>query len=119
MRLAAAHMTGNALSLIEDLHGSARTPNLHLLADQLIRRAVVMPTQLDVIVQIHTRLLPLRIHERGERQRRQSGTIELLIQPRTRASKLAKWALVQLVDQLQNRLIQLGQTEELTLPQRR
>src|ERR1019366_1035456 len=119
MRLAAAHMTGNTLPLIEDLHGSARAADVHLLADQLIRRAVVMPAQLDMIVEIYACLLPLRIHERLQWQRLQRRAIETLIQFRTRASKLAKWPLVQLVNQFQDGLVQLRQTEELALAQRR
>ena len=112
-------MTGHALALIEDLHRPARAAGIHLLADQLIRRAVVMTVQFDVIVQIHARLLPLRIHERLQRQRLQRRSIDSLIQLGTRTGQLAKGPLIQLVNQLQDGLVQLRQTEELALAQRR
>ena len=85
MRLAAAHMTGYTLALMEDLHRPARAASIDLLADQLIRRAVVMTAQFDVIIQIDTRLFPLRIHERMPRQLLQRWSIDTLIQlgPRT------------------------------------
>src|ERR1700676_4592209 len=57
---AAARVTGYALALIEDLHRPTRAADFDLLADKLIRRAVVMTIKFDVIIQIHARLVPLR-----------------------------------------------------------
>ena len=104
---------------MEDLHRPSRAASIDLLADQLIRRAVGMTAQFDVIIQIDTRLFPLRIHERMQWQRLQRWSIDTLIQLGPRTGKLAKGPLIQLLNQLQDGLVQVIQTEELALAQRR
>ena len=110
-------MTGYTVALIEDLHCSARAADIHLLAHQLIRRAVVVLVQFDVVVEVDARPLPLRIHEPPGWQRLQRRTIDQTIQLGSRAGHLAKGLLIQLVNQLQDGVIQLRQAEELPLAQ--
>jgi hypothetical protein len=69
VRQATAQMTGHALALIEDLYRAARVADVRLLANQLIGCAVVVLIRLDVIIEVYTRLLPLRILEPPGRQR--------------------------------------------------
>src|SRR5471032_206380 len=55
MGLAATGMTGNPLALIKNLHRPTRASYLDLLAHQLIRCAVEMPVDIDVVIQVHPR----------------------------------------------------------------
>ena len=64
LRLAAACMAGHTLAPAQNFNRVSRVTDLHLLAHQLIRRAVVVPLQFHVIVEIHAGLLPLGKHER-------------------------------------------------------
>jgi hypothetical protein len=54
-----AAMRGDAHAMIEDLHGGRRVACLQFLAHQLIRNAVIVSLDLDVIVDVRTDLFPL------------------------------------------------------------
>jgi hypothetical protein len=59
MRNQAAAMGGYAHAMIKDLHGGRRITRFQLRTDQLIRNAVIMALDLDVIVDVGADLLPL------------------------------------------------------------
>ena len=70
-------MTGNALASMEDLDGHRGVADIELTMHQSIGNAVVVPFDLDVIVDVDARLFPF-----GERvgfggQRTQRRPIEL------------------------------------------
>ena len=54
-----ARMAGDALPLVEALHGTLAVPGLQALPDQLIGHRVVVTVDLDVVVDVHPHLLPL------------------------------------------------------------
>ena len=56
----AAHMRGDAPALVEDLDGPACHARVDRRVDQLIRHAVKVVGDLDVIVDVHAIALPGR-----------------------------------------------------------
>src|SRR5579863_8459266 len=56
----AAHVRGNTYSAMKDLHRSGREARFQLLAGELIRHAVQVPLDLDVIVDVGPDSFPLR-----------------------------------------------------------
>ena len=52
MRNQAARMRSDTRTAVKNLHSHCRVARLQLLADELIRHAVVMPLDLSVIVDI-------------------------------------------------------------------
>src|SRR5690606_3319686 len=56
--LVGAAMACDTLAAVEDLHGMSGEPRLDLRFDELIRDGVVVAVELDVIVDVHARLLP-------------------------------------------------------------
>src|ERR1700680_1295107 len=61
MRPGAAAMAGDPLSAVEDLDRGRGDPRLDLLADQLVRYAVIMLADLDVVIEADPAALPLGI----------------------------------------------------------
>src|SRR6516164_4510091 len=61
MRPQAAPMAGDALAAVEDLDRRRGDPRLDLLADQLVRHAVEMLGNLDVVVEVDPAALPLGV----------------------------------------------------------
>ena len=80
MRPGAAAMAGDPLAAMEDLDCGGGDPRLDLLADQLVRHAVVVLGDLDVIVEVDPAALPLGVFVGLGRQRLQRRPIELLEQ---------------------------------------
>src|ERR1700751_1066563 len=68
MRPQAAPMAGDALAAGEDLDPRRGDPRLDLLADQLVRHAVEMLGDLDVVVETDPAALPLGVFVRERRQ---------------------------------------------------
>ncbi len=77
MRNQAAAVRGDAHAMIEDLDNGGRVARLQFLAYQLIRHAVIMPLDLDVIVDVRTDLLPPCQDVALHRQRSQRGLVQL------------------------------------------
>ena len=117
--LAAAGMRSHALAAVEDLHRGQRRADLHHLPGQHVGHAVVVEVDLDVIVDVDARRRPLLELKAFARQRPQRGPVQLLEQAGATARALAKGPLVELIEQLADRLVEFGQTEELPMPQRR
>lgn len=61
---------------VEALHGAGRQTHLQLLLHQLVGHRVVMPVDLDVVVDVHPSLLPLGIDVGLLRQRAQGRAIQ-------------------------------------------
>ena len=57
----ASRMAGNPAVLEEGLDDPRRHPQLHLLFHKLIGNTVVVAVELDVIIDIHSRLFPLGV----------------------------------------------------------
>jgi hypothetical protein len=76
----AAQVAGHPLAFGEALHRLGAHPHVQLLAHQLIRHAVVVAFDLDVVVDVHPRLLPLGVGETLGWQRSKSRLLEALEQ---------------------------------------
>jgi hypothetical protein len=109
---AAAHMHGDMIALVEQLDGVRGDARLDLLAQQPMRRRVVMPLDVDVVIERHAADAPFGIHERLRWQRRQRRLVELLEQLATADAELAHRPGVEVVDQRRDRRIERGQREE-------
>jgi len=110
-------MARHPLAFGEALHRLGAHPHVQLLAHQLIRHAVVVAFDLDVIVDVHPCLLPLGVGETLGGQRSKSRLLEALEQRSPAAGTLAKRPLVQRAQKLANRLVELAQREKRPVPQ--
>ena len=61
MRPDAAAMAGDPLAAMEDLDRGGGDPRLDLLADQLVRHAVVVLGNLDMVVEVDPAALPFGV----------------------------------------------------------
>ena len=64
--------------LVEDLHGLGRDPNVDLTAGQRVGDAVARMRNLDVVVEVDTRLAPLRVLVALGRERLESWPVQIL-----------------------------------------
>jgi hypothetical protein len=88
------HMGGHANALMEYLDGSVSGADIHLLLRQFIRNAVPVPVELDMVIDVHTRLLPVPILERLNRKGPQRRTLQLIEERLSRAFPSAERPLV-------------------------
>ena len=70
------HVGGNANTTMEDLDRRVSGPRFQLLADQLVRDAVIMTIHFDVIVDVGATTFPLRRRVAFHRQRFESRLIQ-------------------------------------------
>ena len=68
MRVQAAAMTGDPFAAMKDLDRCSGDARLDLLAEQLVRHAVIMLGDLDVIVETDPAALPLGVLVSQRRQ---------------------------------------------------
>ena len=66
--LVGADVGGHARTAEEDLHGGGRVARPHRVADECMRHAVVVPIDIDVVVEGDGALFPLGVHVRVHRQ---------------------------------------------------
>jgi hypothetical protein len=71
-------VAGDPMAFVEALHGVGAKPSIELLLDQGVGHRVVVAVDLDVVVDMHTDLLPGGEHVGGGRQRTQCELIDLL-----------------------------------------
>src|SRR5437868_7650800 len=71
--LEAAHVTGDALALMEQLHRAMAGPIPERLVDQRVRGAVEVLIDADVIVDVNAHLTPVGVFVRPRRQGLQCG----------------------------------------------
>ena len=112
-------MGRHQLAAVEDLHRLRRDARLHLLAQQPERHRVEVLVDLDVVVEVHPAALPVGIFIGRRRQRLQGGPVDLLIERASGGAPAAHRPVVELIDQLADRLVQLGQREEPPVAQPR
>lgn len=113
-----AQVAGHPLVGVEALDGARRQAHLQLFFHQLIGHRVVMPIDLDVVVDMHPRLLPLGIDVRLLRQRAQRWPIQGLEGRVPGARQLAKRSAVEPLQQHADGAVELSKGEELPIPQR-
>ena len=88
--LVAARMRSDALAAMEDFHGGHRRPNFHQLPGQCLGHTVVVAVELDVIVDIDARRIPLVKFVPFRGQGSQGGPIDLGEQTGSASRALAK-----------------------------
>jgi len=70
----------HALVAVQDLEGARRVADLDLLADQLVRHAVEVVLDLDVVVDVDAAQLPPRQDVSSGRRGPQRRAVELLVE---------------------------------------
>jgi len=119
MRPGAASMTGNALAAMENLDGRGGDPRFDLLTDQLVRHAVEVLGDLDMVIEVDPAALPLGVFVGFGRQGLQRRPVELVIQRPPAGSPAAHRPVVEIIEQRADRRIKVGQREEAPVPQPR
>ena len=119
IRAQAAQMGRHQLAAVEDLHRLGRDARFDLFAEQPERHRVEVLVDLDVVVEVHPAALPVGIFIRRRRQRPQRGPVDLLVERAARGAPAAHRPIVELIDQLTDRLVQFGQREEPPVAQPR
>src|SRR5205807_964558 len=109
----------DALALAEQLDGVGSDARVELLADQPMRHRVVMPLDIDVVVEPDPTNSPLGIFVGFGRQLLQRRAIEFEEQIAPADAKTAHRPRVEIDNQLGDRLVQLGEREETAVPEPR
>ncbi len=110
--LRAPGMAGNALALLEDLHAGGGRAHLDLLAGIAVGHRVVVPVELDVVVDAHGGDLPLRELIADRRQGSQRRAVELLEDALAGAGELLEGAGVERRQEGADGGVDLGEAEE-------
>ena len=116
---AAADVHGDALALAEQLDRALGDPGVELLADQPVRHRVVMPVDVDVVVEPDPPRPPFGILVGLGRQLLQRRLVELEKQVAPADAEAAHRPRIEVGDQLPDRPVQLGQRKEAPVPQPR
>ena len=85
-----ADVAGDALAAMEALDGAGRQSDVELAADERVRDRVVVPVDLDVVVDGHADGLPLGEDVGADGQRAQCRPVELLERRAPRPRELAE-----------------------------
>lgn len=101
--LRATHMAGDTLVIVEDLDHSMSKPHLDGAPDQPVRHRIEGLVDLDMIVRMDLRRLPLGVFERCRRQRLQGSPLDLLEQFAATLADMAHRPVVQLLEQFGDR----------------
>ncbi len=112
LRAEASSVTVEALSAVPDLDDGRRRANLHALANQRVRSAVVPSVEADVVVDVDASAGPLAWLEATRGELLQRRLIDALERSAARAGQLLERARVQLIDKLRDRDIELVEAEE-------
>jgi len=91
---------------------SQREARLDLMAQQLVRYAVVMLDDLDMIVEADPAALPLGVLVRDRWQRYECWPVELFVKHAPGDAPAAHQAIIEIVEQSSDRRIKLGQRQE-------
>ena len=115
---AGAQMRGDPLALDEDLDGSAGEPHLDLVAREAVGHAVEMALDLDVVIDADPAHAPFGKHIGLDRQGLELRPVELFEElPAGDAEPADRALLVEPLQQLADRRIQLGQAVEAAMAQ--
>src|ERR1700751_4590121 len=112
-------MRRHPLAAEEDLDDLLGDASLNLLMHEVVRDAVVMLGDLDVIIEIDPAALSLGILVRFIRQGGQRPAIELLEQVAPTSSPAPERSIVQLDKERVNCLVECGEREETAVAQAR
>ena len=112
-------MRGHALAPEERLHGAGAEARPDRVADQRVRHAVIVPIDIDVIVEGDEALLPLGEDIGCGRQRSHRRPVEGLEDAAPRARQALERAIVELTEQRSDSGVELIETEEALLAQPR
>ena len=110
---------GHALAMMEDLDRPGGEPDPDLLAQQAVRRRIIMPVHLDVVVEPNGALLPFREDEGLGGQRPQGSPLDPLEQVSAAGSEMPGHPIVQAIEEAADRSVHLGQREEPLIAQPR
>ena len=105
----AVRMGRHQLAVVEDLHRLRGDPCLDRLAQQLEGHRIVVPFDLDMIIEIDPAALPFGILEMCRGQLLQRGPIDLLVEGSPVRAPTAHQTVVQLHQQRVDGAVQLGQ----------
>jgi len=104
---------------MEDFHRGGRVAGIQLLAHELVRHAVIVPLDFDVIIDVGLDGFPFRDDVAFGRQRFKRRPVQLFEQKGTAGIRtLAEGAVVQPIEQFANGFVKVSQLEELPMPQR-
>ena len=103
---ARTQMRSYSLAFMEKLDGCGRRAHFHQFLHQIVRHAVVVGVEGDVVINVDPRARPLAEIEPLGRQRIQRGLVESGELRRTRAFSFAERPLVNAVAQLADRMVQ-------------
>jgi hypothetical protein len=105
----AAQMHRDAPALAKQLDCVGGDARVELLADQPVRHRVVVPVDVDVIIEIDPAQTPFGILIRVGRQRLQRRAVELEEQVAAADAQAPHRRPIEIDDQLGDRLVQLGE----------
>ena len=112
-------MRGDPLPLVETLDGRGGEPGVDDLVHERKRDGVVMPVELDVVVDVDAGRLPLAVDEGLGGQRTEGGTIQALEELAPARLVLPHHAAVEVREQVVDARVQRGQREERLMPEPR
>ena len=113
----AADVGSHALATLEELDGRRRQPRVEPLVHEAVRDRVVMVVDLDVVVDVDTRGLPLGVDEGLGRQRAQRRLVETFEELAAARPVAAHRAGVEVLEQLGDACVERGQRKEGLVPQ--
>ncbi len=115
--LEASNMGGHPAVFKEDLHGLGGEAHLDLLAHELVRHAVAVAVDLDMVVDVHASLCPLGKLVGGCRKRLKGGLIDALEELAPTLSDFLHGTAVELEEFVFDGSIQLSDGEKCVVPQ--
>jgi hypothetical protein len=101
-------VAGDAFAAVKQLHRLGRQAHIELLLHQLVRDGVVMPLDLDVVVDMHPCPLPFRVGVALARQGVHRRAVELLEEGAPAPGQLLEGALIELPEQGADRRVELA-----------
>ena len=110
-------MQADALALVEDLDGVRRDADLHPLAQQTLGHGVEVLLDFDVVVDADARDVPLSVFVGCVRQSAKRRLVEPLEQLAPALADVPHDPAVEVLEQLGDRLVELGEGEEFSVPQ--
>src|SRR5262245_52658067 len=105
-------VSNDAAALVHEFDGRAGDEGFHLLANELVRKTVVVLVDFYVIIDVRAYPLDRRERKGFRRERPQSGPVQFLKEPGACGVELAELPVIQLVPQLGDRAVEFSQSEE-------
>src|SRR5690606_29190070 len=112
-----ADVGGHTLAVMEDLDGPISDPGPQRPLQKLVGHRVVMPLDLDMVIEADTALEPVGIRVGAGRKGAEGRTVELHKQVAPTGAKMAGYLTVQPGQQVADRRVQRGKREEPPLAQ--